>query len=435
MNDSQFNPKESVFNSKQAEKDHDEQKSALPETVPTKNNTFSSVKDNTFTAFFDNEDVIDRKQKKRNANISLIKLVIIAASIIMVIFISTFSWFSMNRNVATSGMNIKTATLPFDIATSGTVVRNESILELERSGVYSDGSSQSLYNESSVLGDYRVADSLKLRYTPVADDPATVNVNEDNTSDIGPGSHGKLNLFVIPKTDASIDVKVTLNVTSFAAIEEKDTNGNTLMQNGAPKLKIIEIKDAADFAAQANAVNNSAEAAKANDYVNAAKYLRGHIMFFGAAESNPQTSGYYFSTPYITREIDKTIPSGNNGTAVQVPIYWMWTNTLGQIALPNNVSNQRNGLPIISDTTPDEKAEITTYLIDNGADIFSNYNADTTPGYIDTVTTAWNASNFNNSEFKATFDAAFSNLSQGYNASDNAIGKMVAYFLIEVTVE
>ena len=82
--------------------------------------------------------------------------------------------------------------LPFDIATLGTDVRNEGIIESERPGGFLDGSSKSLYNENNVLGNYYVADSLKLRYTPVADDPATININEDNTTDIGPGSQGEL---------------------------------------------------------------------------------------------------------------------------------------------------------------------------------------------------------------------------------------------------
>ena len=357
-----------------------------------------------------------QKELEKNRKKSLLKLIIIGVFLLIVIIIGSLSWFTQNRETSVSNMQIKTATLPFDIATKGARVRNQTVINSERSE-YVEGTSGTYSDANNSVGTYYVGDSLLLRFDPArSDDPDTSDVDESIPPDISPGSSGELSLYIIPKTIASQKVKVSLNVVAFAAIED--------MTNNREK-KIIEIKDAEDFASKATALGNTTAADDAADYVAAANYLKGHILFFGGEGNTTnatESSRYYFTTPYTTRMFDKSIGAGNEGKAVQVPIYWMWTNTLGQILLPDNTSGQRSGYPILSDMDTTGKAAITTYMINNRSDIFKN-NGESTVNDINSVASA-------------SFDGnAFKTLSSGYNEADYMIGTKIAYFLIEVTVE
>ena len=348
---------------------------------------------------------------------SYIKMVAMVGIVAAAIAFGSIAWFTQSREVEGSGVQMRADDLPFDIATKGTNIRNSSLIAAERPE-YETGESRTITeNNENVV--YYTADSLRLMFTPETDNPKT-EANESIPPDIAPGSSGELSLYVIPKTNDSLNVKVSLNVAAFAEIDNVNNSGQK---------KVIEIKDAADFAAKAYAVGNTVEAAKATDYVNAAKYLRGHILFFGAegdTTNQTESSRYYYTTPYTTRIIKQPITAGNEGKAVKVPVYWMWTNTLGQIALPDNISSKRNGYPILNDSNTGDKAKIKTYLISNKEEIFANSGSNTET-YINAVTATVTAENFNNT--------AFTELSTGYNQADYLIGTKIAYILIEVTVE
>ena len=399
----------------------------------------------------------ERRKMKRAA---LIKMLIIGIFLGVVIIWGSIAWFTVNREANSSGMQIKTATLPFDIATKGSSIRNEAMINSENDdyvtgiigsshGEYAEGTSETLTAQSGTSGEYFTGDSLCLRFTPV-DDPDTNDVNEaDDPPDIAPGSSGKLELNVIPKVDTAISVKLSLNIVAFAEVEKKDVNGEVIYKmngdtyaldnngNKIPETEIIEITDAESFAsAVTDKTGNTSAANSAAEYVSAADYLRGHILFFGGAGDTTnaaESSRYYYTDPYTVRDAASQIyftfnvPANNKGKAVEVPIYWMWTNTFGQVALPDNISGKRNGYPIVSDSNTTAKGLITTYLIQNKASFFVNSGNDT-DNYITAVTASVeDADDFDNT--------AFTNLSTGYNQADNLIGTHIRYFMIEVNVE
>ena len=61
------------------------------------------------------QDSEEIKRNKRNARKSFIKLVAISVSVIIIIIIGTIAWFTMNREVETTGMGVKTTEMPFEI--------------------------------------------------------------------------------------------------------------------------------------------------------------------------------------------------------------------------------------------------------------------------------------------------------------------------------
>ena len=151
-------------------------------------------------------------------------------------------------------------------------------------------------------------------------------------------------------------------------------------------------------------------------------------MFFGGegdTTNATESSRYYYTTPYTTRVIVKHIDANNKDKAIQVPIYWMWPNTLGQIALTSNSNSQLNGIALVSDVIPEgesenaEKAALKSYLNTNKTSVFNGVSSSD-------LTTA-----LANPDLPANFKT----LSTGYNNADRIIGTKVAYFMIEITAE
>lgn len=70
------------------------------------------------------EEAVDEKKVKRNKIKSLIKLAVIAASIIIIIIISTIAWFTMNREVENNGLSMTATDAPFELEVRGDNIEN-----------------------------------------------------------------------------------------------------------------------------------------------------------------------------------------------------------------------------------------------------------------------------------------------------------------------
>lgn len=384
-------------------------------------------KNNMDLAISASEELLERRKMQKA---DLIKIGTMTVLGVIVFIFASIAWFSMNKETTANSMTIKTTTMPFDIATTGAQIRNESLIN-ERNPEYISGTSDILSDNKGGSHTFFSGDSLLLRY-------------DTGDSEIGPGGRGELSLYVIPKSNDAMSVRVSLNVVAFAEITKKDEEGNTIYKldgsgnaTDTEDTEIIEITNATDFASKARAsgVNNNTAADDADEYVEAAEYLKGHILFFGdegdISDGTAEASRYYYSKPYTQRTFSSLIEADQKDIAVQIPLYWMWTNTLSQIALADNKSNQRSGYPILQDSNDSGKALIKQYLKTNKECIFTNSSGAVTDGYIDVVT----ASYASESAFNAAAGTAFTNLSDGYNQADFAIGTRISYFMIEVTVE
>ena len=367
-------------------------------------------------------------EEKRNAKIArLIKLGIVMSFFFIVWLFATIAWFAVNTSTTGSGMVVTITDMPFDIGTKGGSIRNETqakSLIRYNEGVADEISSEIYYDKT---------DKLLLRYDP------------SGTSDeIAPGSCGELSLYLLPKNNDEMSARISLDITSYAEIEKLlDDDGNTIDYGDSPPDKVI-IKIDDDFAVNVAKINNKV---RVSDYTDASKYLKGHIMFFGEEYTTTSTTTtstttsagdtttsttttavpYYYAKPYTDRILTHTVPSGSKDTAVKVPIYWMWPNTLGQLALKNNISERRSGPPVVEDTASDissedfkntDKYKVISYLKNNKDKIFLNY----TEVSLQMIDSADDSANFKK-------------LSSGYNKADFLIGSHIAFFTIEVTVD
>lgn len=380
--------------------------------------------------------IADLKADNQARKKRLIKLGAMLTLTVLILIFTTIAWFTMNREVGTSGMSMTTATMPFEIATTGTLVRNQEQFESVRPN----------YTEGYISGIYKTSqntDSLMLRFTPNEDDPETEE-DESEVPDIGPNSNGELNLYIIPKRDGDIDAYIDLNIVSFKTVKVDDED------------VLIEITD--DLTSDPNLTSTQID-----DCKEAAEYLKGHIMFFQGISPSPAT--YSYVTPVIDGKIHFHQDDAVTGTAYKVPIYWTWPNTLGQIALKTNALDLRDGTPVVQETTstgtssnPTDKALVLKYLKDNKDIVFKDLDTSvfSTEELIASMTdeqqTAY--STLETDEEKAEYLEANANidncvdnaidkadtrknfdfLSDGYNTADFSIGTNLDYFLIEVNV-
>lgn len=333
-----------------------------------------------------------RKQKKR-----LTKIILMMVLIALIMIFASIAWFAMNKAVSANTMAITAAPSPFEIAVAvkGSTVRNESELT-KADNTYEVGNTATYSNESY----YETGGSkqkIKIRYKPVANE----------ATDFGPDSSGVIEFYVIPKQNGTLTVKIDLDTIGFRELG----TGNDKTIKRISELTTADITDQ-DLLAS---------------YQTAEQYLKGHIMFFedlgDTASTTLEANRYHYKKPITTRTFEKTFTNAVKDVPQKVTIYWMWTNTLGQIALKNNTTNQRSGYPIVQDTTDDgsdisatDKGKVIRYLKDNKQQIFTNNVSDTE------IENAKNADNFKK-------------LSTGYNEADYLIGSSVSYFMIDISVQ
>lgn len=345
---------------------------------------------------------------KRKFIVMLVTMGVFVAAIL--VFRST-AWFTSNKDVSGNGMQMTAGDTLFEIATKGKNVRSSEIISQADSEYESGGrteiGSTTYYKTGST-------EKLLLRF-------------DMGDSEIGPGDSGEVSLYVIPKQDGNLNVRITLDVVAYVMLDKKDSNGNIVYQkdengslvldesgNNKPEQVLVKItNDMAD--------DNHLTSSEVAEYTTAADYLKGHIMFFGRkgdTSNSDENKRYYYDMPYTAREFTKNFGEVETGRAYQIPVYWMWPNTFGQIALPDNSTGQRSGYPILNDTDTESKTLVTDYLKTNKSSVFTNY-AEIT----DTILEA------------PAESANFKLLSDGYNRADFIIGTKVSYFMIEVIVE
>lgn len=372
----------------------------------------------------------DNEAERRKLKKRVIKLVLLMMLIALIIVFASIAWFAMNKAVTADTMAIEAAGSGFDLATSEPKVSYEDVLGLA-DDEYERGNAVTLEDKNGGEGTYYMlsgAQKLILQCHPNAKDITTGN------KDVQPGDWDKLNLYIVPSQDGTVKAKINIEVIPYAEIEKKDANGDPIYKldehgdpvivdgNPVPDTELVKVTTLQEFTAAVGpqGANNSKAVQEAENYIAAANYLKGHIMFFGGEgdmTNDNKDSRYYFTTPYTDLEVDFQETDASRNTAYEVPLYWMWPNTLGQIALRDNTSKLRKGEPVVSDGNDDEKDEVVQYLVDNKSSIFAN-SSDITETIINS----------------ADEPANFKLLSDGYNKADFSIGSYISYFMIELSV-
>lgn len=340
------------------------------------------------------ETEIENKEEVKKRLITLYKKGAMCIIGFTIIILGAMAWFTKTDNFGTSGMGVTVEEFPFEIGVKGSTVRNDTEFT-KADNSYSYG------NDSRISGYYTTdasSSQVKVRYTPSANDETV----------FGPGSGGQIDFYVIPTRDGTLTVKIDLETIGYKELGEGQTT----------------IAKIADMTVD----NSGLEQSVIDQYKLANDYLGGHVLFFeelgDTAETTLENSRYHFKKPIVTRTLNKTFTNARKNEPQKVTIYWMWANTLGQIALKDNSSGFRSDYPIVqdvadngSDISNTDKGKLIKYLKDNKSVVFDNS---------DTVTD----SEIDNANIKANFNK----LSEGYNDADYQIGLNVSYFMVDITV-
>lgn len=363
-----------------------------------------------------------RKQKKR-----ALKIILLMILIALIIVFASIAWFAMNKAATADTMAIEARGSTFDVATKKQYVSYKDRL-LEVDNEYSEGTTREYNNEDSGKSDYYVSDTTKLILR------CDANLKGTGDRDIQPGSSGDLDLYLVALNDGSLNARINVKVIGYTALEFPDideTTGEQKEDAQGNKLYVTRLVKTSDLNA-ANTAGSQLEGKDLTVYHKAAEYLSGHILFFkneGDLTNEDETQRYYYKTPatYNTADMSWTLDYSNNNahsnTAYKVPVRWMWTNTLGQMALTSSAGGKRKGYPVVEDGS-DDQTTVINYLKTNKANIFKPFEEG---GSTVTVTDAMIAD--------ASDDVNFRQLSDSYNYADFDIGTCVNYFMIEVSVE
>ena len=326
-------------------------------------------------------------EKKREQKKSLIKVgAMLVLSIIMLIF-SSLSWFTNNRSVEGSGMQIKAGGMPFELKTSGTTAlyqtRTNEIFPNAPSASTTSGGNSSiswLVNQGSNINNYKDSDKTLKEITKI----------DSSDYGLGPGSNGILKFTVVPTNpDAQLNLRFTTVLKGYSA--DYDDDGYE-----------IDTKALTDISDE-----------------NINRYLNGHILFFYELRDGSDTN-------IVMIENNEFEMSFTGET--EVTLYWVWPETLRNI-LNRNItglddSSAQNEIRKLLFAHPELFLERTGTPSDSSKPYDEISIASLTDENISSV-----------SEDILTTTKKYEKYSGWYNNADQTLGDSVSYVSFELTAE
>lgn len=269
-------------------------------------------------------------------------IIVVAAFIVMIV--ASIAWFVSNTRVDATGVAIRPADMPFDLAAAGT----ESSVFTDR-GMYdelltvSPGASREIKGKKywSTDGSHT---SICWAVTPESN---MNNTGEDGKpTGIEPGSYGKMTFYIIPNKDGPLKVTLDLVLTGYQIADDKKNEENVT------KNDLTEVTDPS-----------------------LQQLLEGHILLFaGYNEKAGCYKGWISRDAGVWRmslgsgteaavlEVKSGKLTWNNtnaqkDTAYPVTIYWIWPERLesylrkadgysgkNPLLFPENLSSEENAL-------------------------------------------------------------------------------------------
>ena len=326
-------------------------------------------------------------EKKRNQKKSLIKLGAMGVLIAVTIIIGSLSWFTNNRSVEGSGMQIKAGGMPFELKTSGTTAlyqtRTNEIFPNAPSASTTSGENSSiswLVNQGSNINNYNSSDKTLKEITKI----------DSSDYGLGPGSNGILKFTVVPTNpDAQLNLRFTTVLKGYSA--DYDDDGYE-----------IDTKALTDISDE-----------------NINRYLNGHILFFYEFRDGSDTN-------IVMIENNEFEMSFTGET--EVTLYWVWPETLRNI-LNRNItglddSSAQNEIRKLLFAHPELFLERTGTPSDSSKPYDEISIASLTDENISSV-----------SEDILTTTKKYEKYSGWYNNADQTLGDSVSYVSFELTAE
>ena len=331
-------------------------------------------------------DDIDRKKMQKAALIKMLAMLVI---IIVVIVFGSLAWFTMNRDVETSGMGVKVAAIPFELTSTGTVTQNYLDLFEFADDTYGEGAPV-----DGGTNEYSTKGSSKLIWRLDAE-----NDGSSYTDGFRPGASGSLTFKIVPNVDEEMYVDCKFGVRTFVA---------TYDENDEDEIESLD---------EVNLTTGT------DDQKAAFRYLNGHILFFEnrSVSGNVETYTGFIGADGLKVHIPANTPAGQT-----VTVYWKWVNTIDQLFLKSTDSYQ--DYPLFADANSDDRDDAIDYINEKYDDIFAEMTNATSD--------VFEADGISYSYVTASANASFlSAILDNYNTADQIIGQNVDYFLLEMSAE
>lgn len=324
------------------------------------------------------ETIKEQKSKRKKALIKFGSMAVLAA---VVVVFATIAWFTMNRETTTSGMNVRSSTLPFELASTGAAPEEYIRLFNMADNEYDNGTKQGDTSE------YRTGEYGQIFWR------LDTESNDTYVNGFKPGAAGVFTFDIIPKDGRALTVNCKFNIRGFV--------GN--------------YNDAGNLQSMTEITSSSPENASKEAF----NYINGHIVFF---EHHHVINGKDVYSGFIgTDGLNVSISAGTSRETVTV--YWKWVNTFDQMILKS--TDHGNDIPLVADEgkgVDEDRTALCEYINDNYSKIFAGLSSENqTAASTLTYQTAKTNSELMNA------------LNDGYNSADQIIGVNLNYFLLELS--
>ena len=387
----------------------------------------------------------DRDVKKRR-RAALSKMAILLAFTVLVWLFLTIAWFTMNKENNASGMGVKVGTNEFEIRVSGDNIGARSYTQ-SGTGNTATYSGSDILNFASLFSKFKDGVVSGTFYDTDASNQEikwrlTTDYDTKEDKGLGPGSEGVLTFWIVSKKEGALDPSFSINLEGYVAPNQHKNDNGSYEVTESDMAKITTSSDPAQIAGLS--------------------HLNGHILFFNHRDGEGTTASPYTYTGLLDKDgfslsdVKGSAQTVHVGDTIQVDLYWVWPNTLGQMVLTKTENSNRT--PIFTEVdaedseNPDNparlqaKADIQDYVLQNITSIFDiskmkfEPDVSTDAAKIVAVKDMLATSTTVEGETVYSFDAetASSNLtdlSSGYNNADQKIGTNVNHVLIALQVE
>ena len=312
----------------------------------------------------------DHSKRKK----ALIKFGAMGVFTAIIVFFATIAWFTMNREVGASGMQMKVQGLPYTIQTSDT------------SGYY-----KTAWEKTG-------SEALEWLVTSANNfdnHSGAIETGEEEPS-LEPGDSGCLEFRVNPQSSDEITVDCLFEIKAYKEEEVKDDNGDTVVDDkGDPVTTLTQITTG-----------------------NTAGYIDGHILLFSGMDENEKYTGL-INNDYdknLETYLEQRVLSGQTyekDGSTYTTIYWYWPERLNELTDSTKIkfaASEQNG--------------VITYIARNKDKFFKNCSETTEKVSNDLTALAGGTST----------DQVYNHYSLMYDNADLEIGNYISYIVLSMQV-
>ena len=350
-------------------------------------------------------------------------IIVVAAFIVMIV--ASIAWFVGNTRVDATGVAIRPADMPFDLAAAGT----KSTASADR-GMYdklltvSPGASREIERKKywSTDGSHT---SICWAVTPES--------NMNNTGEAGkptgiePGSYGKMTFYIIPNKDGPLKVTLDLVLTGYQIADAKKNEENVT------KNDLTEVTDPS-----------------------LQQLLEGHVLLFAGYNEKARCYKGWISedagewSMRLGSETEAAVLESKSGkltwnntnakkdTAYPVTIYWLWPERLESYLRKADGYSGKNPLLFPEDPSSEENAlsALPENLFETMGEVEENSSSNRYFRWEDSAKFQENVTKDTLSQIREKFNPAlYSMVAAYYDSADQYLGKNVQYVQLKLDAQ